>query len=136
MPEEHGLQSWFHRLEGMVEDLHRAILGDVRTGAPGLLEGHRDHERRITNIEHSMREGAGRTEAVERRVAALEQAPARAAEAEVAERHEAKRIVRREWTGGIVRAVASAVVGGLIGAAAIAWSVMRHVGGNLFRNGP
>ncbi|MBO9539702.1 hypothetical protein J7643_03820 [bacterium] len=136
MPEEQGPQAWFHRIEGMVEDLHRAILGDVRTGAPGLLEGHRDHERRLTHLEHAQREGMGRTEAVERRVSVLEQAPARAAEAEVAERQEAKRLVRREWTGGIVRAIASAIVGGLIGAALMVWSVMRHVGGSLFRNGP
>lgn len=136
MPEERGFETWFHRLEGMVEDLHRAILGDVRTGAAGLLEGHRDHERRISHLEHSLREDAGRMDAVERRVGALEQAPARAAEAEVAEQHETKRLVRREWIGGLIRAIASAIVGGLIGAAAIAWSLMRHVGGTLFRNGP
>lgn len=135
MTEERGLEAWFHRLEAMVEDLHRAILGDVRTGAPGLLEGHRDHERRITYVEHSIRDGSERSAAIERRVAILEQAPAKAAEAEIADLHEAKHFVHREWTAGLIRALGTAIVGGLIGAGAIAWSLMRNLGANLFRHG-
>jgi|GEM_PF-4924378 len=136
MPDERGFEAWFHRLEGMVGDLHRAILGDVKTGAPGLLEGHRDHERRLTHLEHSLRDEAGKSHQVERRVAALENAPARAAEAAVAEHQEARKLVRREWTGGLVRAIASAIVGGVIGAAAITWGLLRHLGGTLFRDVP
>lgn len=136
MPEERGFEVWFHRLEGMVEDLHRAILGDVRTGTPGLLEGHRDHERRISYLERSNRDGSERADALELRVGALEQAPARAADAEIAAQHDTKRYVRKEWTGGLIRALVSAIVGGIIGAAAIAWSYLRHVGGTVFRHGP
>lgn len=136
MTDERGIEAWFKRLEAMVEDLHRAILGDVRTGTPGLLEGHRDHERRINYLERSVHAGTEKTAAIERRIGELEQAPARAAETEIAELHETKRFVRQEWTGGLIRALGTAIIGGLIGAGAIAWSLMRNIGGNLFRHGP
>lgn len=136
MTDERGFEAWFRRLEAMVEDLHRAILGDVRTGAPGLFEGHRDHERRISHLERSVRTGTEQAEALDRRVGVLEQAPARAAEAEIAEQLESKRFVRQEWTAGLIRALGTAIVGGLIGAGAMAWSLMRNIGGSLFRHGP
>lgn len=136
MTEERGLEAWLRRLEAMVEDLHRAILGDVRTGTPGLMEGHRDHERRISFLEHSFRGSAERTAIVERRVVDLEQAPAKAAETEIAEQHEEKRFVRREWTGGVIRALGTAIIGGLIGAGAIAWGLLRQFGAGVFRHGP
>lgn len=124
--EERGSESRFRLLEIMVGNLNRAIFGDLRAEVSGLREGHQDHERRLRHIESLE----------ERRVASLEQRSAGAAEAEDAERQELTRLVRREWTGGIARSIASATVGDLRRVAAMAWSVVRHVGGALFHNGP
>ncbi len=38
-------------MKRMIADMHVALVGDMRTGAPGLLAEHRDHDRRLGDLE-------------------------------------------------------------------------------------
>lgn len=49
----------------MLGDIHAILVGDVRTGTPGLLEGHREHTRRLTEIETRCARHSERIHAVE-----------------------------------------------------------------------
>lgn len=38
-------------MKRMISDMHVALMGDMRTGASGLIADHREHGRRITDLE-------------------------------------------------------------------------------------
>ena len=50
-PAQETRDDWRDRVEKMLHDIHDVVMGEK--GSPGLMEGHRDHERRIQSLEKS-----------------------------------------------------------------------------------